>query len=157
MRRGSSSLWWPWCISKESSQGSSFLRRKALSPSTSRQRPRNAHHQEPEPDHPPSPVVVLSPPPPPPPPPPLRPLRAHPPLHPTAISGSRIPRSPPYTTHAPYDSNPDKEAQSAASLLLANHQPGGHSSTAGHLPFAPPHKAPPGADTLLRCCYPREA
>jgi hypothetical protein len=84
-------------------------------------------------------------------------LRAHPPLHPTATSGSRIPRSPPlFTTHAPYELHRHTSAIHS-SLLLANHSPAAISQPPDHLPFAPPHKAPPGAHTLLRCCYQREA
>jgi hypothetical protein len=136
---------------KQSSQG---LAEGGAFPVTSRPTATQdgAHHPVRD-HHPPSPVVVLSTPPLPP---PLRPLRAHPPLRPTAISGSRVPRSPPYTTTL-LTIQSDREAQSTPSSLSANHQPGGHFTTAGHLSSAPPYTAPPGADNLLRCCYPREA
>lgn len=76
--------------------------------------------------------------------------------HPNGPLSLTIPRDA-STTPTLLTNSTDNEAQPLPSLPPANHQPGGHSSTAKRLPFARPHKAPPGAETQLRCCYQREA
>ena len=134
---------------EESSQASSFLRREGALPV---QLPPAATQ-----DAAPSLSLV----PPPPPPPPLRPLSAHilreTPL--PSLAHRRPPSSPNTSTHAPYELDPDEEdAQSTPSLLPANQSPARRPFlNRCTLPFAPPHKAPPGADTLRRCCCRREA
>ena len=118
--------------------------------------PVNGHARRcppPKPRPSPSPVVVLSTPPRPP---PLRPLRAHPPLHPTAISGSRI-----YHHHLTHPRSLRFNPKDKRNLLQAYSRPiTSPAAISQPLDIHPSHhhtKAPPGADTLLRCCYPREA